>query len=175
MNVDYNSSIFDSKFLAAEYSGFADQFGPVKGLAANAKLTLGRVSLTGEWNGASDRAQFRDGLGNGVSIQPSAWQISAGYQFDWNPWVTSIGGQGTFAAIGYSETRDLAGVALAGSGTTSRVGFLPRQRLTMTLGEWLADGVKLVFEYSLTKDYPTNEGGTGNTGRGLTAVLSYAW
>ena len=175
VNVDYNSSIFDSKFLAAEYSGFADQFGPVKGLAANAKLTLGRVSLTGEWNGASDRAQFRDGLGNGVSIQPSAWQISAGYQFDWNPWVTSIGGQGTFAAIGYSETRDLAGVALAGSGTTSRVGFLPRQRLTMTLGEWLADGVKLVFEYSLTKDYPTNEGGTGNTGRGLTAVLSYAW
>ncbi len=45
----------------------------------------------------------------------------------------------------------------------------------MTLGEWLADGVKLVFEYSLTKDYPSSEGGTGSTGRGLTAVLSYAW
>ena len=175
VNVDYNSSIFDSKFLAAEYSGFADQFGPVKGLAANAKLTLGRVSLTGEWNGASERAQFRDGLGNGVSIQPTAWQISAGYQFDWNPWVTSIGGQGTFAAVGYSETRDLAGVALANAGTTSRVGFLPKQRLTMTLGEWLADGVKLVFEYSLTKDYPVSEGGTGSTGSGLTAVLTYAW
>ena len=175
VNVDYNSSIFDSKFLAGEYRGFADQFGPVKGLAANAKLTLGRVSLTGEWNGASERAQFRDGLGNGVSIQPSAWQISAGYQFDWNPWVTSIGGQGTFAAVGYSETRDLAGVSQVTGTTTSRVGFLPRQRLTMTLGEWLADGVKLVFEYSLTKDYPSSEGGTGNTGRGLSAVLSYAW
>lgn len=175
VNVDYNSSIFDSKFLAVEFSGFADQFGPVKGLAANAKLTLGRVSLTGEWNGATARARFRDGLGNGVAIQPSAWQISAGYQFDWNPWVTAIGGQGTFAAIGYSETRDLAGVAPAAGGATSRVGFLPRQRLTMTLGEWLADGVKLVFEYSLTKDYPSSQGGTGNTGRGLSAVLTYAW
>ncbi len=175
VNLDYNSSVFDSKFLVSEYSAFANQFGAVKGLAANAKLTLGRVSLVGEWNGATQKAQFLDGLGTPVSIQPSAWAVSMGYQFDWNPWVTSIGGQGTFAAIGYSESRDLAGVALVSGGATSRVGFLPKQRLTMTLGEWLADGVKLVFEYSLTRDYSAAEGGTGATGRGLSAVLSYAW
>ncbi len=175
LNLDYNSSVFDSKFLASEYNTFANQFGAVKGLAANAKLTLGRVSLVGEWNGATQAAQFLDGLGNPVAIQPSAWAISMGYQFDWNPWVTSIGAQGTFAAISYSESRDLAGVAPVSGGASSRVGFLPKQRLTMTLGEWLADGVKLVFEYSLTRDYSPAEGGTGATGRGLSAVLSYSW
>ena len=175
VNLDYNSSVFDSKFLVSEYNAFANQFGAVRGMAANAKLTLGRVSLVGEWNGATQAAQFLDGLGAPVSIQPSAWAVSMGYQFDWNPWVTSIGGQGTFAAISYSESRDLAGVALVSGGATSRVGFLPKQRLTMTLGEWLADGVKLVFEYSLTRDYSPVEGGTGATGRGLSAVLSYAW
>ncbi len=175
LNLDYNSSVFDSKFLASEYNAFANQFGAVKGLAANAKLTLGRVSLVGEWNGATQAAKFLDGLGNPVSIQPSAWAISMGYQFDWNPWVASIGGQGTFAAISYSESRDLAGVAMVSGGSTSRVGFLPKQRLTMTLGEWLADGVKLVFEYSLTRDYSPAEGGTGASGRGLSAVLSYSW
>lgn len=175
VNLDYNSSVFDSKFLASEYNTFANQFGAVKGMAANAKVTLGRISLVGEWNGALQKAQFLDGLGNAASIQPSAWAVSMGYQFDWNPWVANIGGQGTFAAISYSESRDLAGVALVSGGTTSRVGFLPKQRLTMTLGEWLADGVKLVFEYSLTRDYSPAEGGTGATGRGLSAVLSYAW
>ncbi len=175
VNLDYNSSVFDSKFLVSEYNAFANQFGAVKGMAANAKLTLGRVSLVGEWNGATQAAQFQDGLGNAVAIQPSAWAISMGYQFDWNPWVTSIGAQGTFAAISYSESRDLAGVALVSGGASSRVGFLPKQRLTMTLGEWLADGVKLVFEYSLTRDYAPAEGGTGATGRGLSAVLSYSW
>ncbi len=175
LNLDYNSSVFDSKFLGSEYNTFANQFGAVKGLAANAKLTLGRVSLVGEWNGATQAAQFLDGLGNPVAIQPSAWAVSMGYQFDWNPWVTGIGAQGTFAAISYSESRGLAGVALVSGGAASRVGFLPKQRLTMTLGEWLADGVKLVFEYSLTRDYAPAEGGTGATGRGLSAVLSYSW
>ena len=175
VNLDVNSSVFDSKFLVSEYNAFANQFGAVKGLAASAKMTLGRVALAGEWAGATQRAQFLDGLGTGVSIQPSAWGLSMGYQFDWNPWVQNIGAQGTFAAIGYSESRDLAGAALVSNGATSRVGFLPKQRLTMTLGEWLADGVKLVFEYSLTRDYAPAEGGTGATGRGLSAVLSYAW
>jgi hypothetical protein len=175
VNLDYNSSVFDSKFLGNEYSAFASQFGPIKGYSMNAKATLGRVSLIGEWSGAAERANFVDGLGNGISIQPSAWQVSMGYQFGWNPWVTNIGGQGTFAAISYSESRDLAGVTEVVGGTTGRVGSLPKQRLTMTLGEWLLDGVKLVFEYSLTKDYAPAEGGSGATGRGLSAVLTYAW
>lgn len=175
VNLDYNSSVFDSKFLGSEYGGFAGQIGPIKGYSLNAKATLGRVSLIGEWSGAAERANFVDGLGNGVSIQPSAWQVSMGYQFGWNPWVTNIGGQGTFAAISYSESRDLAGVTEVAGGTPNRIGFLPKQRLTMSLGEWLVDGVKLVFEYSLTKDYAPSEGGSGATGRGLSAVLTYAW
>ena len=175
IHADYNSSVFESKFLASEYGAFVRQMGAVKGMAVNAKATLGRIALGAEWNGATERAQFVDSLGNGISIQPSAWAVSVGYQFDWNPWVTSIGGQGTFAAIGYSETRDLAGVNTVSNGVTSRLGALPKQRLTLTLGEWLMDGVKLVFEYSLIRDYPVVDGGTDATGRSLAAVLTYAW
>lgn len=178
MNLDYNSSVFDSRFLSTQYSDFATQIGAIKGMAANIKTTLGPVSLVAEWNGATQRAVFVDGQSNNVSIMPSAWQVSMGYQFGWNPWVSTIGAQGTFAAISYSETKDLAGVMSQPTGipaTSSRVGFLPKQKLTATLGEWLMDGVKLVFEYSLSRDYSVTEGGTGNLGRGLVAMLAYAW
>lgn len=178
MNLDYNSSVFDSRFLSTQYIDFATQIGAIKGMAANVKTTLGPVSLVAEWNGATQSAVFVDGQGKAVSIMPSAWQVSMGYQFGWNPWVGTIGSQGTFAALSYSETKDLAGVMSPTTGTpatSSRIGFLPKQKLTATLGEWLMDGVKLVFEYSVSRDYSVAEGGTGNLGRGLFAMLAYAW
>ena len=175
VNLDYNSSIFDSRFLETEYRHFVNQFNPVRGLAANAKMTLGAVSLVGEWNGAAKRAVFLDDLGNNVRIKPAAWQLSLGYQLDWNPWIESIGAQGTFVAIGYSQTRDLAGVAQLVNGEATRVGFLPKRRLTLTAGEWILDGVKLVVEYSRTQDYSVSEGGTGASGKGLFGSITYTW
>ena len=41
--------------------------------------------------------------------RPGAWQVQLGYQFGWNPYVEVVGAQGTYLAIGYSESRDLAG------------------------------------------------------------------
>jgi hypothetical protein len=174
-NLDYNSSVFDSRFLETEYRGFMDRFGPVRGMATNTKLTLGPLSLVAEWNGATKHAVFQDDAGKNIRIKPSAWQLSLGYQLDWNPWVETIGAQGTFLAIGYSESRDLMGVRQVTNGVSNRVGFLPKKRLTLTAGEWVLDGVKLVVEYSHIRDYAVSEGGTGASGRGFFTTLTYVW
>ena len=174
-NLDYNSSIFDSRFLENEYRSFVSQFDRVRGMAANAKMTLGPVSLVAEWNGATKSAVFLDDARKRISIKPAAWQMSLGYQFDWNPWVESIGAQGTFLAVGYSKSRDLFGVTQLIETVPTRVGFLPKSRTTFTVGEWVLDGVKLVVEHARTRDYSIIEGGTGRQGRGTFATLTYSW
>jgi hypothetical protein len=175
LSVDHISSVFDSRFLASEYRPFLDQFGGVRGLASTVKMSLGPVQLVGEWTGATGRAVFQDGAGTPISIKPSAWQLALGYQFDWNPWVETIGAQGTYVALGYSQTRELAGAAQLLNGELIRVGFLPRSRWTLTAGEWIQEGLKIQLEYSHTTDYSINQGGTGATGRGLQMTLTYSW
>jgi hypothetical protein len=172
VDVDYISSVFDSRFLSSEYQGFLGQIGFVPGMAAHVKATLGPISLVGEWNGAIKRAKFFDG-GAFVNIRPSAWQVSLGYQFDWNPWVEAIGLQGNYFAIGYSESGDLAGIIQAGE----RVGFVPRRRFLVSVGEWVLEGVRFALEYSHVWDYPQTQGGTG-TGRsanGVFSTITYVW
>ena len=184
VDVDYNSSVFDSRFLEAEYRGFLDQIGFVPGVAVSVKSSLGPISLVAEWNSALKRAKFFDDQGtsfatpersHSLSIKPSAWQVSLGYQFDWNPWVETIGAQGTFVAVGYSQSRDLAGATRLVDDVPTRVGFVPKTRLLLTAGEWVADGVKLTVEYSRNRDYSLNEGGTGKTANGIFSTLTYAW
>jgi hypothetical protein len=187
-DVDYNSSVFDSRFLEAEYRGFLDQIGFVPGVAASVKSTLGPMSLVVEWNSAIKRAKFFDDRGvtadapqrtHAVSIKPAAWQVSLGYQFDWNPWVESIGAQGTFVAIGYSQSRDLAGVTRSinnqGNVELTKVGRVPQKRLLLTAGEWVTDGLKVAVEYSRNWDYSISEGGTGKATNGVFASLTYVW
>lgn len=175
VDVDYNSSIFDSRFLGFEYNNFLGQIGFVDGMAASVKAILGPVSFVGEWNGAISRAKFMDDLGKSVSIKPSAWQIALGYQFDWNPWVEAIGAQGNYLAIGYSESRDLAGVTRVTDGQPSRVGFLPRRRVVVGVGEWVLDNLRFAIEYSHNWDYATHEGGTGNSADGVLSQLTAVW
>ena len=175
VSVDHIGSVFDSLFLASEYRRFLDQFGPVRGLASTLKLTLGPWLLVGEWNGATSDAVFDDDLGRRVRIRPSAWQLSTAYQFDWNPWVETIGGQGTYVAFGYSRSRDLAGATGLVASEPVRVGFLPQSRWTLTAGEWVAEGLKVQLEYSYAKDYGIGQGGTGGSASGLQMMLTYGW
>jgi hypothetical protein len=175
VSVDYTSSIFDSRFLSDEYEAFLDQIGLVPAMAASVKSTIGPVSFVAEWNGAIESATFSDDLGNAVGIKPAAWEISLGYQFDWHPWVEEIGAHGTYVALGYSQSSDLAGVTQLVSGVPTRVGFVPRRRLLLTAAEWVLDGLRLAIEYSYNWDYSTSEGGTGNSANGLFTTLTYTW
>jgi cell division protein FtsB len=180
LDVSFNTSIFDSRFLESEYGPFLNQIGLIRGGAVALKSSLGPVLLVAEWNSALERARFVDGQQRQVSIKPAAWQVSMGYQFDWNPWVQAIGEQGTYASIAYSQSRDLAGVVqqltrIDGSIEFARVGFVPRRRIILTAGEWVLDGLRLALEYTYNWDYGRSVGGTGNTSYGLFTTLLYVW
>jgi hypothetical protein len=175
VDVNYNSSIFDSQFLRDGYQAFLRQIGTVPGMAASVKAALGPFSVVGEWNGATEQARFVNALGVPVSIKPSAWQVSLGYQFDWNPWVQEIGQQGTFVSVAYSQSRNLAGTTGLVNDVPTRVGFVPKSRLLLTAGEWVLETVRVAVEYADNRDYSQSEGGTGNSAPGFFVSLTYAF
>jgi hypothetical protein len=189
-DVDFTSSVFDSRFLDFEYRGFLDQITYISGMAAHIKATRGPLAVIAEWNGAMQQARFVDDAGNDISMAPSAWQVSLTYQFDWNSTISELGSQGTYLAVSYSESQDLAGVtreiarvepgnAAGAPGITTlelvRVGFVPEQRFIIGIGEWVTDGLRLSAEYSHIVDYPVAKGGTGASAHGWFGALTYTW
>ncbi len=177
VSFDYIGSVFDSKFLQDGYRTFIPRIGKAPGIAASMKFSFGPFLLVGEWNSAIKPARFTDDASHRVSITPSAWQIALAYQFDWNPWLETIGSRGDYIAVGYSRSRDLAGVMQATGGTpaTVRVGSAPESRLTFTAGEWVLNGARLVIEYSHVWDYPRSKGGTGRQSDGVFTALTFVW
>jgi uncharacterized coiled-coil protein SlyX len=168
-HVDYDTSVFNSRFLQAGYLPFLDQIGQVPGIAASVKASFGPFAVVGEVNSAIRPAKFLDGLGTPKNITPMTWQASIAYQFDWNPWITEIGHQGgDFISVAYSGSKDMAGAIALITGET-RVGFVPKHRLLVTWGEWVMDGLKLALEYSVNWDYPQSVGGTGAIAKGVFA------
>ena len=129
-----------------------------------------------EWNGAIQPAEFIDDAGTPVSITPEAWQIALNYQFDWNPAVENIGAQGTYLAVGYSHSSDLAGVTRIVdplNPVALRVGNVPEQRFSIGIGEWVLDGLRIAIEYSHVIDYDEQEGGTGNSANAYLMQMTY--
>jgi hypothetical protein len=175
VDVDYISSVFDSSYLREAYKPFLGEIGYVPGMAASIKGTLGPFSIVTEWTGAIGAATFVDGSGTTRRIVPSAWQASLGYQFDWHPWITEIGAQGSYLALGYSQSQGLAGVTRLLNDEPQRFGNLPERRLIIGLGEWFLDNTKLALEYSREWDYPRSQGGTGQTANAVFTSLTYVW
>lgn len=170
-HVDYDTSVFESRFLHSAYLPFLSQIGRVPGVAASVKSSFGPFAVVGEVNAALRSATFLDGAGIPRHMIPMTWQFSLAYQFDWNPWVTEIGAQGDFISIGYSGSKDMAGVSLLQAGVPTRIGFVPQNRLFLTAGEWVTDGLKVAVEYSANWDYSTNAGGTGKLAHGAFGLL----
>lgn len=175
IDVDVNSSAFDSDFLQFEYRRFLSQIGFVTGMAAHAKGNFGPTSWILEWNGVVSDTVFQDDLSQNHTLRPEAWQVQIAYQFDWNSAVEVIGAQGTYFVLGYSESQDLAGVTREIDMVQTRVGFVPRKRFLVGLGEWVLDGLRVAVEYSHAVDYDLNQGGTGNTADGFFMQLTYEW
>jgi hypothetical protein len=174
-DVDFNTSVFESRFLQLEYEEFLDEIDTIPGMAAHIKSTYGPFGFVLEWNGALRQATFVDDADESISIAPGAWQVAVAYQFDWNPTVFTIGEQGTFIAIGYSESYDMAGVTQLFDDEPTRVGFVPEKLLTLTVGEWVLEGLRVALEYTYSVDYSRGEGGTGRSANGVFAQLTYQW
>ena len=192
-DVDFKSSVFDSNFLAFEYEPFLKEIGVVPGMAAHLKSNYGPVGLLVEWNGAIDDAIFTDqalvpeleagsltgkfvtGPGKALIIRPSTWQAQLAYQFDWNPSVEAIAAQGTYVVVNYSESEDMAGATQVIESKETRIGFVPKRRLSVGLGEWVVPGFRIAVEYSLNWDYSRAKGGTGKSGDGFFTNFTYEW
>jgi len=170
-HVDYNTSVFESRFLHSSYLPFLSQIGRIPGVAASLKTSFGPFAFVGEVNAAIQDARFIDGLGIARNMMPMTWQASIAYQFDWNPWITEIGAQGDFISVGYSGSQDMAGVSILQNGVPTRIGFVPQHRLFLTGGEWVMDGLKVAVEYSANWDYPVSVGGTGKVAHGWFGLL----
>jgi len=166
-HVDYDTSVFNSRFLQSGYLPFLNQIGRVPGIAASVKTSFGPFAVVGEVNSAINAVSFIDGLGTRNKIRPMTWQASIAYQFDWNPWITEIGHQGgDFISVAYSGSKDMAGAIDVFTGSPTRVGFVPQHRLLITGGEWVMPGLKVAVEYAVNWDYPQNRGGTGAIAQG---------
>ncbi len=170
-HVDYNTSVFESRFLHSSYLPFLSQIGKIPGVAASLKTSFGPFAFVGEVNAALQDAGFLDGLGIARNMMPMTWQASIAYQFDWNPWITEIGAQGDFISVGYSGSKDMAGVSILQNGVPTRIGFVPQHRLFLTGGEWVMDGLKVAVEYSANWDYPVSVGGTGRVAHGAFGLI----
>jgi hypothetical protein len=170
-HVDYNTSVFESRFLHSSYLPFLSQIGKIPGVAASLKTSFGPFAFVGEVNAAIQDARFIDGLGIARDMMPMTWQASIAYQFDWNPWITEIGAQGDFISVGYSGSKDMAGVSILQNGVPTRIGFVPQHRLFLTGGEWVMDGLKVAVEYSANWDYPVSVGGTGRVAHGAFGLI----
>jgi uncharacterized coiled-coil protein SlyX len=170
-HVDYDTSVFESKFLRASYLPFLNQIGRVPGMAASVKASFGPFAVVGEVNSALNSATFIDGLGNTKTMTPMTWQFSLGYQFDWNPWITEIGQQGSFVSLAYSGSKDMSGTIAVINGVPTRVGFVPQNKLLLTYGEWVMDGLKVAVEGAVNWDYPQSSGGTGEVVYGVFGLV----
>ena len=170
-HVDYDTSVFESRFLRTSYLPFLNQIGRIPGVAASLKTSFGPFAFVGEVNAAIQDARFVDGLGIARNMMPMTWQASIAYQFDWNPWITEIGAQGDFISLGYSGSKDMAGVSILQNGVPTRIGFVPQHRLFLTGGEWVMDGLKVAVEYSANWDYPVSVGGTGKVAHGWFGLI----
>jgi hypothetical protein len=170
-HVDYDTSVFDSRFLELNYEPFLTQIGRIPGVAASVKASFGPFALVGEVNSALEEARFVDSFNIPHSFQPMTWQLSLAYQFDWNPWITEIGAQGSFISVAYSGSKDMQGYVALGNEVGTRTGFVPRHRLLLTAGEWVMDGLKVAVEYSANWDYPISSGGTGELAHGVAASV----
>jgi hypothetical protein len=181
VDVDWNNSIFDTETLESEYRFLfgsrpgQGSIGFEPGMAVSTRASLGPVALVSEWNGALEDTTFFDDAGIRRKVSPSAWQVSLAYQFDWNRWVEVVGAQGTYIAIGYSESDDLEGVLRLVNGNLERVGFVPESRFLVSVGEWVLPNLRLAVEYSRVDDYSRSKGGTGRSADGVIAMLTFEW
>jgi hypothetical protein len=153
-DVDYINSIFDSDGLTEAFPD-ALKSGKEPGIAAHIKFRSGDYSLVTEYNGALGKFEFTDEDDEPVRLQPTAWQVQAGYERE-------IWDRDTFFALGYSESDDLKGA-------------FAEKRFLATVGRWLDDGLRLSFEYAHEKDYKTDQGGTGESANAFLSQLTYEW
>jgi len=114
----------------------------VAGLSTHIIVTIGDVSLVGEYVTALDTFNPDNLAFNDNGAEPKAWNIEAGYSFP-------LMGKATTLALGYQGTDEAVAMEL------------PAERYSGSLTMEVYRNTTLAFEYALEEDYATSDGGTG--------------
>ena len=154
VGVDYISSLGDSDGISGGLPDVdADELPDplvsyVSGTALHANYTQGELSVIFEYV-SSDDFDASELAFNAQGASLSAFNLEAGYGFDWGS-----------AAIGYQATDEA--VALG----------LPESRILVAVSKEIFENTSLSFEYAMDDDYGTSDGGTGKDGSSATIQLA---
>jgi len=147
----------------ADSGGIDDAFGEagldeireyVPGLAAYAGATFGPFSIFAEYLAALDSFAAEELTFGAAGAQPAAVNVEAAYAIE-------LAGKETVFAAGYQWSDEA--VALG----------LPEQRVLASAGVSLVEGLRVIGEYFHDWDYSQDDGGSDETGDGLTLRLAY--
>ena len=123
------------------------------GISASAALTVGSITVLGEYLGAMDTfgpdyIEFGD-----YGAKPSAWMVEAAYGFE-------LGGKEATLAASYQTTDEALALEL------------PKKRVLVGLSAEVMDGLSLGFEWARDTDYGADEGGSGEDTDTFTVLLA---
>ncbi len=146
----YINNLADSDALQ---EGRATVEGHTAGIALHAVFSTGPFSLIGEYVGASNSFDEADLAFDGSGAKPSALNLELGYDF-------TLAGKAATVAVAHQRTDEAAGLGL------------PESRNMVGLSLAVMENTGLGFEYYSADDYATSDGGSGNSGNGLTLQLA---
>ena len=153
VGIDYISSLGDSDGISGNLPDTdADELPDplvsyVGGMAFHANYTHGALSVIFEYV-SSDDFDTTELTFNGQGASLSAFNLEAGYTYDWGS-----------AAIGYQTTDEAAAIGL------------PETRILLAVSKEIFSATSLSFEYAMDDDYDTPDG-TGNDGSTTTIQLA---
>ena len=147
LNLSYTNDLGDSD---AFEGGF---MGRTAGLSASAMLTMGSVSVLGEYLGAMDTFGADYVAFGDYGAKPSAWMVEAAYGFE-------LAGKEATLAASYQATDEALALEL------------PKKRMLVGLSAEVMEGLSLGFEWARDTDYSVDEGGTGENSDNFTVQLA---
>ena len=147
LNLSYTNDLGDSD---AFEGGF---MGRTAGLSASAMLTMGSVSVLGEYLGAMDTFGADYVAFGDYGAKPSAWMVEAAYGFE-------LAGKEATLAASYQTTDEALALEL------------PKKRMLVGLSAEVMDGLSLGFEWARDTDYSIDDGGTGENSDNFTVQLA---
>ena len=150
VNLSYTNDLGDSDGLEVEGGEGYDR---VAGISASAALTVGSITVLGEYLGAMDTFGPDYIEFGGYGAKPSAWMVEAAYGFE-------LGGKEATLAASYQTTDEALALEL------------PKKRVLVGLSAEVMDGLSLGFEWARDTDYGADEGGSGENTDNFSVLLA---
>ena len=150
LNLSYTNDLGDSDGLEVEGGEGYDR---VAGISASAMLTIGSISVLGEYLGAMDTFGADYVAFGDYGAKPSAWMVEVAYGFE-------LAGKEVTLAASYQTTDEALALEL------------PKKRMLVGLSAEVMDGLSLGVEWARDTDYSIEDGGTGENSDNFTIQLA---